>query len=74
MGPAVRRALAVAVASLLLQEKCKCSCLMGLLGEAIMCQDQQVWLTGPNIRYIQYLFCCVSFSWCTSVDVMLIPA
>lgn len=49
MGAALRRVLAVAVASLMLQEKCKCSCPMGLLGEAIICQDQQVWLTGPTL-------------------------
>ena len=41
----MRRALAVAVASLIVQEKCRCKQSMGLIGEAIMCQDQQVCLT-----------------------------
>ena len=41
-GFAVRHALAVAVATLLLQEKCKCKQAMGTVGSALVCDDEQV--------------------------------
>lgn len=49
-GIAVRQALAVAIASLMLQEKLKCKQAMGTVGAAIVCGDEQV-TTAQSIEW-----------------------